>query len=73
MKETNRIEAKSDRLIQVEDQTHFKGVNLETVEEFLKNFRGRSEYGCVINIFKIPELCVGGEEVWDESELGFIV
>ena len=48
-------------------------MNLEAVEEFLKNFRGRSEYGCVINIFKIPELCVGGEEVWDESELGFIV
>jgi len=48
-------------------------VNLEAVEEFLENFSGRSEYGCVVNIFKIPELCVGGEEVWDESELGFIV
>ena len=43
------------------------------MEEFLENFSGLSEYGCVVNIFKIPELCVGGEEVWDESELGFIV
>ena len=23
--------------------------------------------------FKIPELSVGGEEVWDESEFGFIM